>query len=113
MKRGSWWADGGGEVIRRIAPADEKRGEMRGEMRRGGRGDGEGGGGGSGGEGGRCGEKRETCLAFWVVEEGRKGVVGAARLVKGLGGRQVGSRGSRGRWWRKGSHGKGPPWLAI
>ena len=34
MKRGSWWADGGGEVIRRIAPADEKRGEMRGEMRR-------------------------------------------------------------------------------
>ena len=36
-------------------------------------------------------------LAFWVVEEGRKGVLGAARLVKGLGGRQVGSRGSRGR----------------
>jgi len=32
-------------------------------------------------------------LAFWVVEEGRKGVVGAARLVKGLGGRQVGSSG--------------------
>jgi len=64
MKRGSWWADGGGEVIRRTAPADEKRGEMRGERRTGGRADGEGGGGGSGGEGGRCGEKRETGLPF-------------------------------------------------
>jgi len=33
MKRGSWWADGGGEVIRRTAPADEKRGEMKKEVR--------------------------------------------------------------------------------